>query len=162
MSKLTNFLLSFIIFLLLINLAVSISVLNKQNIQPNVEKMVAEQLDSITAKHWGNQVAEMYNDQDHEMLYSLFSDQAKVKISHQQLQGQLEKLFLLFGKIEKSAFVSALKIGEKGDDIYFKLLFNIRIQESSKKFATLAISVVKTNNIVKLYGIKINATQALN
>lgn len=162
MNKYTNVLLSFILVLVLLNLALTGSVLMKQTVQPNVLHDRAESLDSSIAKAWGEKISAMYNQQDHQALYALFSEQAKVKISYQQLQSQLEKLFQLFGEIEKSAFVSAEKIGEKGDELYYKLLFNIRVKEASKRLASLTISVVTKDNEVSLYGVRINATQSLD
>ena len=90
------------------------------------------------------------------------SEQAKVKISHQQLESQLQKLFNLFGNIEKSALVSADKVAEKGGELYYQLLFNIRVKEASKRLGTLTISVVKNDRKVSLYGVRINASQSLD
>ena len=162
MNKFTNVLLSFILVLVLLNLVLTASVLNKQSAQPNVVNNRVESLDSSIAQAWGNKVTEMYNLQDHQTLYALFNDQAKVKISHEQLQTQLKKLYQLFGEIEESAFVSADKIGEKGNKLYYKLIFSIRVKETSKRSAALTISVVKKDNKVSLYGVRINATQSLD
>jgi hypothetical protein len=49
----------------------------------------------------------IYNQQDHQALYAIFNEQAKVKINYQQLKNQLKNLFYLFGEIEESAFISA-------------------------------------------------------
>jgi hypothetical protein len=103
----------------------------------------------------------MYNQQDHERLYALFSEQAKVKISHQQLKDQLQKLYLLFGSIEKSAFVKAEKVGEQNNQIYYQLRFNIRITGTKQHEGTLNISVVQNAGQVHLYGVRINSTQNL-
>lgn len=161
MNKYTNLLLTIILLLLLLNLALTGSVLIRDSVQPRVLNDRIENIDTSIAQDWGGKVTEMYNQQNHQALYALFSEQAKVKISHQQLQTQLEKLFQLFGEIEKSAFVSADKMGERGDERYYKLLFNIRVKQTSKRLATLTLSVVEKDNNVSLYGVRINATHSL-
>ena len=45
-----------------------------------------ERLDSEIAKLWGEKVVNMYNQQDHQALYAIFNEQAKVKISYEQLK----------------------------------------------------------------------------
>lgn len=162
MNKYSNVLLPLVLVLVLINLVLTGIVINNQNTQVNVTADRSDKLDPEIARIWGKKVAQMYNQQDHQALYALFNDQAKVKISHQQLKTSLEKLFQLFGAIEESAFVSADKIGEKGDALYYKLLFNVRVKENSTRPGTLIISVVKSNNAISLYGVRINASQSLD
>ncbi|PKH01425.1 hypothetical protein CXF72_17295 [Psychromonas sp. MB-3u-54] len=164
MSKVTNILLGFILLLVLLNLALTGSLLLKQTPVPTpavVNDRVEESLDALVAQVWGKKVIDMYNGQEHQALYALFNDQAKVKISHKQLETQLKKLYQLFGEIEESAFVSANKIGEKGNERYYKLLFNIRVKETGKRSAALTISVIVKDNIVSLYGVRLNASQSL-
>jgi len=162
MNKYTNVLLSLILVLVLVNLALTSTVIMKQTNQVNTIAAGTESLDSEIARAWGKKVADMYNQQDHLALYAMFNEQAKVKISHQQLETQLKKLFKLFGAIEASAFVSADKIGKKSDEKYYKLIFNVRVKKSSNRPATLNISVVRKNNAISLYGIRINASQSLD
>lgn len=165
MNKYSNVLLSVILALVLLNLALTGSLLIKQTAQPivvNQTERAPDSLDPAIAKAWGEKVTTMYNEQDHQALYALFSEQAKVKISHQQLESQLQKLFNLFGNIEKSALVSADKVAEKGGELYYQLLFNIRVKEASKRLGTLTISVVKNDRKVSLYGVRINASQSLD
>ena len=162
MNKYSNVLLTLILVLVLINLVFTSALINQQAELVNTIADRSESLDSEIARAWGAKVADMYNRQDHQALYAMFNEQAKVKISHQQLKSQLEKLFQLFGEIEESAFVSADKIGEKGDAQYYKLLFNVRVKESRDRPATLSISVVRRNNAVSLYGVRINASQSLD
>ncbi|MFT5559864.1 MAG: hypothetical protein ACI9RZ_002352 [Sphingobacteriales bacterium] len=166
MSKYTNILLGFILVLVLLNLALTGSLLLKQIPAPTptptvINDRVEESLDALVAQVWGKKVIDMYNGQEHQALYALFNDQAKVKISHGQLETQLKKLYQLFGEIEESAFVSSDKIGEKGNEFYYKLLFNIRVKETGKRSAALTISVIVKDNIVSLYGVRLNASQSL-
>jgi hypothetical protein len=74
----------------------------------------------------------------------------------------LKNLLNLFGKIEESAFVSADKIGQKDDETYYKLIFNLRVKETSNRPATLTISVITRDKSVSLYGVRINASQPLD
>jgi len=162
MNKYTNILLSLILVLVFLNLTLTGIVFVRQKVQADAMTNGKESLDSDIAKAWGKKVADMYNQQDHDALYAIFNEQAKVKISHQQLETQLKKLFELFGEIEESALVSTDKIGKKGDEIYYKLFFNIRVKKNSKQPATLTISVITKDQIVSLYGVRINATQSLD
>ena len=162
MNKYTNVLLSITLVLVLINLVLTGTIFLKQETQDHGMTVKTASLDAGDARDWGRKVAEMYNRQDHQALYDLFNEQAKVMISHQQLETQLKNLFQLFGKIEESAFISANKIGEKEDRTYYKLLFNIRVEEASKRGAELTISVIKKDNIVSLYGVGIKALQSLD
>lgn len=162
MNKYSNVLLTLILVLVLINLVLTGTLINQQAVHVKTMTDRSESLGSEIARTWGAKVADMYNQQDHQALYAIFNEQAKVKVSHQQLKTQLEKLFRLFGAIEESAFVSADKIGEKSDLQYYKLLFNVRVKEKSNRSATLSISVVKRNNVVSLYGLRINAIQSLD
>ena len=162
MNKYTNFLLSIIIVLLLINIAFTRTIFLRQSGHEHAVMTQVDKLDSEVARAWGDKVATMYNQQNHQALYALFNEQAKVKISHQQLESQLKKLFELFGEIEESAFVSANKIGEKNERMYYQLLFNIRVKEASKRQAKLTISVIKKDNMFSLYGVSIKALQSLD
>jgi len=162
MNKYTNVLLSVIVVLLLLNVWLTLSVLNKQASQPYALNNRVENLDSSTAKAWGEKVTELYNQQDHRALYALFSEPAKIKISHEQLESQLKKLIQLFGKIEKSTLISVEKMGEKGTDLYYKMLFDIRVEDASKRQAKLTVSVVIQNNKMNLHGFRINASYPLD
>jgi len=162
MNKYTNVLLSVIVVLLLLNVWLTLSVLNKQPSQPYASNNRVENLDSSTAKAWGEKVTELYNQQDHRALYALFSEPAKIKISHEQLESQLKKLIQLFGKIEKSTLISVEKMGEKGTDLYYKMLFDIRVEDASKRQAKLTVSVVIQNNKMNLHGFRINASYPLD
>jgi len=162
MNKYTNVLLSFIVVLLLLNLWLTASVLNKQASQPYALNNGVESLDSSIAEAWGEKVTGLYNLQDHQALYALFSEQAKVKISHQQLERQLKNLIRLFGKIEERALISVEKMGEKGTDVYYKMLFDIRVEDASKRLAKLTLSVVIKDNKVSLHGFRINASYPLD
>jgi len=161
MNKYTNVLLSFIIVLLVFNLWLTASVFNKQASPSYALNNRVENIDSSTAEVWGEKMTELYNQQDHQALYALFSEQAKVKISHQQLERQLKKLIRLFGKIEERALISVEKIGEKGADVYYKMLFDIRVEDASKRLAKLTLSVVIKDNKVSLHGFRINASYPL-
>lgn len=162
MNKYTNILLSLILVLVFLNLALTGIVLVRQTVQADAMTNEKESLDPAIAQFWGKKVADLYNQQDHEALYATFNEQAKVKISHQKLETQLKNIFELFGEIEESALVSTDKIGEKGEEIYYKLLFDIRVQKNSNRPATLTISVIMKDQIVSLYGLRINATQSLD
>lgn len=162
MSKYNTVLLNVIFVLVLLNLGLTWLVLERQVAYPAAltnERIAG--LDPLIAKTWGEKVATMYNQQDHRGLYRLFNEQAKLKISHQQLQNQLKNLFKLFGQIENTSFVSAHKIGEKGDELYYSLLFNISVSEVSKQAPKLTIVVVKKDAQVSMYGVRINASYDL-
>ena len=58
--------------------------------------------------------------------------------------------------------VNSTKIGKKGDDQYYQLLFNIRVKAADKRLATLKVLVVSNANTISLYGIRINAAQQLD
>lgn len=167
MNKSTNILLGIILVVLLLDLTLTGIIFLRQRVQvsglrTDMMKSRTEDFDPEIAKVLGKKVVEMYNQQNHQALYALFNEQAKVKISHKQLETKLKKLFQMFGEIEERAFVSADKIGEKGDGLYYKLLFNIRVKETSKRFATLTIAVVMKDKKMSLYGVRINASQSLD
>ena len=161
MNKYTHILLGFILVVVLINLNFTRNVYIRQTALMNAMTERTERLDSEIAKLWGEKVVNMYNQQDHQALYAIFNEQAKVKISYQQLKTQLKNLLNLFGVIEESAFVSADKIGQKGDETYYKLIFNLRVKETNNRPATLTISVIVRDKSVSLYGVRINASQSL-
>ena len=167
MNKSTNILLSIILVVLLLDLTLTGFIFLRQSVQvsslrTDTKKSRVEDFDPEVAKILGKKVSEMYNQQNHQALYALFNEQAKVKISHKQLETKLRKLFQLFGEIEERAFVSADKIGEKGGDSYYKILFNIRVSEASKRRATLTIAVVVKETKMSLYGVRIHASQSLD
>ncbi|UTW03639.1 hypothetical protein KDX31_00885 [Amphritea atlantica] len=158
MKKNSNVLLGIILVLVLLNLGLTGLVLVKQVAAPALA--MNDRTDSFApsvAKAWGKKVTMLYNRQDHQGLYGLFNEQAKQKISYQQLQTQLKNLYQLFGEIEKTTFVSADKIGEKGDESYYRLLFNINVNEASKRSPRLTIVVIKRGAEMSVYGVRINA-----
>jgi alcohol dehydrogenase YqhD (iron-dependent ADH family) len=163
MNKYSNVLLNIIFVLVILNLGLTGLVLVKQmtdHAPATNDRM--EKIESPASQALGETVSSMYNLQDYQGLYDLFDAKAKIKISQQQLQKQLKKLFQIFGEIEQSEFVSAEKIGEKGDEFYYNLLFNIRVNEISKRSSKLTLVVVKKAKKVSLYGVRINASLALD
>ncbi len=162
MNKLTNVLLSLILLLLVFNLVLTSKVLRQQSETENASFSASDHFDTDIARVWGEKTITLYNLQDHQSLYALFNDQAKVKISHQQLKNQLKKLHALFGDIEEVAFVNAVKLGEKGGELYFQLLFNVRVSQTENNLATLTLSVINNDNSISLYGLRLNASQSLD
>ena len=163
MSKRSNVLLSIILVLVLLNLGLTGWLLVNQ--ATGVASVTADQAESLStaeAKVWGEKVTRLYNQQDHQGLYRLFNQQAKQKISHQQLQTQLQNLYQLFGKIETHTFVSAQKMGEKGAEQYYNLLFNITVSEAGKQAPKLTIVIIKKGAAISIYGVRINANYALD
>jgi alcohol dehydrogenase YqhD (iron-dependent ADH family) len=163
MNKYSNVLLNIIFVLVILNLGLTGLVLVKQMTDhaPAMNDRM-EKIEPPAAQALGETVSSMYNLQDYQGLYDLFDAKAKIKISQQQLQKQLKKLFQIFGEIEQSEFVSAEKIAEKGDEFYYNLLFNIRVNEISKRSSKLTLVVVKKAKKVSLYGVRINASLALD
>ena len=144
MSKYSNLLLSIVLVLVFINLGLTGLVLVQQTtLHSSAMDDQIESLEVANAQAFGEKVSTMYNQQDHQGLYDLFNTQAKIKLSHLQLQGQLKNLFQIFGKIEENQFIKADKIAEKGDYFYYNILFNIRISEARKKSAKLTLVVVE-------------------
>jgi alcohol dehydrogenase YqhD (iron-dependent ADH family) len=163
MNKYSNVLLNIIFVLVILNLGLTGLVLVKQmtdHAPATNDRM--EKIEPPASQALGETVSSMYNLQDYQGLYDLFDAKAKIKISQQQLQKQLKKLFQIFGEIEQSEFVSAEKIAEKGDEFYYNLLFNIRVNEISKRSSKLTLVVVKKAKKVSLYGVRINASLALD
>ena len=157
MNKSTNILLAIILVLVTLNLALTGVLMINQSDTGNVSDNQLENLDSDLARIWGKKVTEMYNLQDHQALYSLFNEQARVKISQQQLKNSLQKLHRQFGDIEESAFINSIKVGEKGDEKYYYLLFTVRVKETKNQQATLKLTVVKNANTISLYGVRLDA-----
>lgn len=161
MNKLTNTLLSLVLALLVINLALTSMVLLRAPAQ-SATNVASKSLNVSIAQAWGAKVVRMYNQQDHAALYATFNEKAKVKISQQQLETQLTKLFQLFGEVKQKALVSTDQVGQKGDETYYKLLFNIRTENNTAQPGTLSISLIMKDNAISLYGVRMNATQSLD
>jgi hypothetical protein len=157
MNKRANFLLAVILIVVVINLAMTSIILNRQV----ADSGVGDSLDPDIARHWGDQVVELYNRSDHQALHALFHPQARVEISEQQLAAQLQKLHQLFGDIDEHAFVSAVRLGKKGSASYYQLFFNARVSGRDGK-ATLKLTLVVENDAVSLYGLGINASESLD
>jgi hypothetical protein len=161
MNKVTNVLLAAIFVLLILNLRFTLVVLDRLPTEKTGGEEVEELLDPDIVRFWGDKVARLYNDQDHQALYALFSKQARVKISPEQLESQLEKLLMLFGDIEEHAFVKTSKLGEKGQAQYYQLLYNVRVSENPSP-ATMTLSLVVENDAVSLYGLRTNGSAQLD
>ncbi|MCP4332368.1 MAG: hypothetical protein GY785_06905 [Gammaproteobacteria bacterium] len=157
MSKLTNLLLAVILVVVAINLVMTSILLNRQA----ADRGAGDSLDPGIARNWGEQVVVLYNRRDHEVLYTLFHSQARVKISQQQLAGQLQKLHQLFGNIDDHAYVNAVKLGEKASASYYQLFFNARVGSKDSP-ATLKLSLVVEKDVISLYGLSINASESLD
>jgi hypothetical protein len=157
MNKTTNILLGVILVLLMLNLAMTSVLLNRQTDGQGA----SDQLDRDIATSWGDKVVQLYNRRNHEALYALFNPQAQVKISQQQLAQQLQKLHQLFGDIDDHAYVNSIKLGEKGGEGYYQLFFNARVSGKYSK-ATLKLSLIEGNDVISLYGLSINATDSLD
>ena len=156
MNKTTNVLLGMILVLLLLNLAMTTILVGKL---PTASE-VTDRLDPEVARAWGKNVVELYNRNDDAALYQLFNRQARIKISQQQLAGQLQKLRQLFGDIQDHAYLNAIKLGEKGGDRYYQLFFSARVSAQDNP-ATLKLSLIVTNGEVSLYGLSVNASQTM-
>jgi len=162
MNKVSNYLLGLILILLVINLVLTGSIAAKQQAFEQRSLGGTEYLASEISNTLGKKVIDMYNRQDHQALYALFNEKAKVKISQQQLTNQLAKLHELFNDIEESAFINSVKLGEKEGELYYQLLFNVRVKEESNRQGTLTLSVVMKDKKITLYGLRLNATKQLD
>ena len=156
MNKTTNVLLGMILVLLLLNLAMTTILVGKLP----TDREVNDRLDPEIARAWGKNVVELYNRNDDAALYQLFNRQARIKISQQQLAGQLQKLRQLFGDIQDHAYLNAIKLGEKGGDRYYQLFFSARVSAQDNP-ATLKLSLIATEADISLYGLSVNASQTL-
>jgi hypothetical protein len=156
MNKTTNFLLAVILVAVLINLALTTIMLGRQTAAESVDR-----LDRDIATAWGDRVVELYNRQDHAALHALFSPEARIKIGEQQLAGQLSKLHELFGDIDDFAYVNSVRLGEKGGASYYQVFFDARVSARESP-ATLKLSLVVKDEIVSLYGMRINASESLD
>jgi hypothetical protein len=156
-NKLTNMLLGVILLVLLLNLALTAVLVARP---PAVAQEAAAGFDNGLARRWGDRVMNLYNRGDHAGLYTLFNQQAKVKISAGQLQTQLEKLRQLFGDIEENAFQNSIKLGEKGGEQYYQLHYSLRVSGKEGP-ATMRLSLVVDGDQISLYGLTINATESL-
>lgn len=159
MSKLTNILLSAILLVLLLNLIMTTAIFYE------LTDGTAKQADAVSvdiARQWGNTVTSLYNRQQDSLLYDLFHDEAKVKISAYQLEQQLKKLYEMFGKIEHISHISTTKLGEKADQEYYQFIFGARISDTDKKRAKVTLSLIKEKEKFMLYGFSINALQNLD
>jgi len=97
MRKYSNLLLSIILILVLLNLGLTGLVMLRQvTVHASTMNDQTGSLESSSAQALGEEVSNMYNQQDHHGLYDLFHLQAKKKISHLQLQNQLKKSFSTF------------------------------------------------------------------
>ena len=134
----------------------------KQQDSEQAEINKIETIEAEIANALGKKVIDMYNRQDNQALYALFNEKAKVKISHQQLSNQLIKLHGLFDDIEESALINTAKLGEKADELYYQLLFNVRVKNPNNSQATLTLSVISKNKVITLYGLRLNASQKLD
>tara|TARA_R110001592_G_scaffold167131_5_gene402517 strand:- start:8658 stop:9068 length:411 start_codon:yes stop_codon:yes gene_type:complete len=102
--------------------------------------------DDLEAKLWGDKVVVLYNGQNHQALYDLFHQQAKVKITEERLAKQLAKLHELFGDIEQIAFTNLIKLGEKNSEVYYQLLFNL--EETTLAFRVILNDAEIISNIL--------------
>jgi hypothetical protein len=156
MGRLSNLLLLLILVVVVINLAISLVLVSREP-----AGAASETVEATVAREWGAKVVEIYNRQDDVLLYELFNQQARVKISQQQLTDQLDRLHQLFGKIESHSYVNSVKLGSKGSEDYFQLFFNLRVSQNSQP-ATMKLSLIIEDQTVSLYGLRIDVTQALD
>jgi hypothetical protein len=156
-NKTTNLLLGVILLVVLLNLALTATLVSRE---PVAADETAAGFDNGLARRWGDRVMNLYNRGDHAGLYTLFNQQAKVKISAGQLQSQLEKLRELFGDIEENAFQNSMKLGEKGGEQYYQLHYSLRVSGREGP-ATMRLSLVVDGDQISLYGLTINATESL-
>lgn len=163
MNIVSNIILGLVLVLLLINLILTGSIAVKlEGTSSSLNFDKSEKIESGRADALGKKVIDLYNDQNDLALYALFNEKAKVKISHKQLKNQLVNLHNLFNDIEESAFISAVKLGEKGDEIYYQLLFTVRVKDTTRRNGTLTLTVLMKDSKLSLYGLKLNATQSLD
>lgn len=159
MNKLTNFLLLVVIALLLLNVWLTAAGVSKlQQLDKPADNTA---LPVATAREWGDRVIALYNRQDHEALHALFSGRARVKISQQQLDKQLEKLHKYFGEVEDSAYSTSVRVGVQGGVEYYQLFFNLRVSGSAGP-ATMTVSLASQGGRESLYGMRINGAAFLD
>lgn len=161
MTQLTNILLAAIVVLLLFNVYQTNHIARQLAEAPTTD-VNGQGVDPQAARELGNRVAALYNSQNHEQLYALFHPQAKVKISAQQIERQLTNLFTLFGRIEESALLNSIKLGEKAGEVYYQLRYRARVSKTEHQRASMTLSVIQTTDNFQLYGFRLNAQQSLD
>jgi len=150
-----------IILLLSINIIFTASIINTLSARSSAVEGAGSGFDTRLARAWGDKVSALYNSGDHEGMYALFSEQARVKVSADQLASQLQKLRGLFGTIEDIAFLSALKLGEKNLRQHYQLFYSTRVSGKQNP-VTMKLSVIVEDGIVTLYGLRITANESLD
>jgi hypothetical protein len=162
MNKFAILILTVILVVVSLNFLLTLSILKRQSDQTAATETLVESssMKKYVARTWGKKVIALYNEQDYRALYRLFNDEARVKISEEQLQTQLTKLHELFGDIEEHAYSSSAKVGTKGDKDYYQLFFKLRVSGKHNP-ATMTLSVVDDDEI-SLYGLRINSTESLD
>lgn len=161
MNKFNNILLPVTFILVLVNIYLSLVILQR-NPTESKEKMDEPVISRLVANEWADKVTKLYNTDDFQSLYQLFHAQAKVKIPEQKLETQLHKLHQLFGDINKHAFLQLVPVGQKGSAQYIQVFYNVRVSSKQIENAKLTLSFVLEDDVVSLYGVRLNALQDLN
>lgn len=151
---------NFIVFLLLLNIGMTIAVLLRLSESQKSEGQVATQsLPAVGLRSLAERVVAAYNDKDAEALYSLYHREAQAQLGVKKILDQIERLHGMFGKITVFSYLNNLRLGEKGGDEYFQAHFNAQVSNPELKKAELRLHVIHDDDGVSLYGMRINAAQ---
>ncbi len=147
-----------IVPLLLLNIALTLAVLVRQEfIGAKAERSAS--LPETGVVSYARQVVDAYNNNDAERLYSLYHEEAQMKLTRDQVAAQLERLRSQFGVIERVSYINNIRLGEKGQEEYFQAHFSASLANPALDGAQLMLHLIREADGISLYGMRLNAAQ---
>ena len=104
------------------------------------------------------QVKKLYNAEDIDGLYLLFSPDVRVQLSKAEFDSTIRKLKATFNNIEDGAYSNYEFVGRQGGKAYYSLNYVVRFPKSSiSEKGSLKIGLTVAEGNVGIYGIYLNS-----
>lgn len=149
-----------VIALLLLNILLTVTVLMRQELRSTAaSRGDPESLSERDLVPYAQRVVNAYNDMNVEQLYALYHEEAREKLSRNEVADQLKRLHELFGPVERISYLNNVRLGEKGAQQYYQAHFSARVSNASLDKAQLMLHLILEHDNLALYGMRLNAAQ---
>jgi hypothetical protein len=144
-----------IIALLVANLGISAYTAFRPSLRSGTspaERIATSEITKAQAEKIADTVIPVYNTKDSSALFDLFDPLAQIQFTKEDLATQIEKLSVLMGQIDSSAYSHATIAGNNDGRTYYTLHYKVRLTGGQIPTGEMTLNVVKNGTGLILYG----------
>ena len=126
---------------------------SKDGANANSPKRVStSEITKAQAEKLADTVIPVYNRKDTNALFALFDPLAQVQFTKEDLTTQIQKLVVLMGQVESSAYSHATVAGNDDGRTYYTLNYKVKLSGGQIPTGEMTITAAKSGTGLSLFG----------